>query len=278
MVTRAHVCLLVLASFAACRGDGVHVDNQTASQPGAIPPSAPRDAVNSGNPGDGGSGLANVDSLPADRATGDVQVRVEWKAVPVAARASAGHTACQTARAAAVAPTTMWGIPEVIVIVDGAPAPVDATRAPVRVLLADCVLSPRVGTGPALTVASGVDRPATVLVAKRGTLGTLATLDGTAAATTLRLPIAGHAVALALEPGGIYEVRTVDVPAESAWVIGATGEITDPTGQVLVRDVAPGRHAVTAWLPPRGGQAARVAHGTVEVVAGDLAELVVELQ
>ena len=274
MVTRCALLLLL----ASCRGDGVNFDNKTAAQPREMPSQPLGDGVNVANLPDVAAGSAKVDKVDSVPARGEVQVRVEWKAVPVAARASAGLTACQTARAAAVAPTTMWGIPEVIVIVDGAPAPVDAARSLVRVLLADCMLAPRVGTGSELTVASGVDRPATVLVAKRGTLGSLPTLDGTAAATMVRLPIAGHAVGLPLEAGGIYEVRTVDVPAESAWVIGATGEITDPTGQVLVRDVAPGRHAVTAWLPPRGGQAARVAHGTVDVVAGDLAELVVELQ
>jgi len=46
---------------------------------------------------------------------------------------------------------------------------------------------------------------------------------------------------------------------------------------VLVRDVPPGVHAVRAWLPPRGDQPARHAHGEVTVVAADLAELTLQL-
>ena len=49
---------------------------------------------------------------------GDVQIRVEWKDVPVEARASGGRTACGTAKAPAVAPTTTWGIPDVVVMIE----------------------------------------------------------------------------------------------------------------------------------------------------------------
>jgi len=48
-------------------------------------------------------------------------------------------------------------------------------------------------------------------------------------------------------------------------------------GHALIRDLPAGAHAVTAWLPPRGGQPARVGHGSATVAAGDLEELTVRL-
>jgi hypothetical protein len=39
-----------------------------------------------------------------------------------------------------------------------------------------------------------------------------------------------------------------------------------------------GTHHLRAWLPPRAGQPARHAEGQVTVVAGDLAELTLELR
>src|ERR1700733_4787888 len=55
---------------------------------------------------------------PGEFAKGDVQVRVEWPDVPVAARASQSRTRCGTAAAPDVAPTTTWGVPEAIVAID----------------------------------------------------------------------------------------------------------------------------------------------------------------
>ena len=202
--------------------------------------------------------------------SGDVQVRVEWTNVPPAARSSPGKTACGTARAPAVAPTTTWGIPEVIVIVDGAPG----TPGEARVRLADCALSPKIAIGGALVVDSAADRPATVKLAQRGALSDLRKLTA-GDARSIQLPIAGHAVTAALTAGGIFEITSER--GDAAWIVAAQAAVTDPSGLVLVKDVPPGVHAVRAWLPPRGGESARHAQGEVTVVAGDLAELTLQL-
>jgi len=216
-----------------------------------------------------------VDAAPVRPAptTGDLQVRVEWRDVPVAVRASPGLTPCRTPRTAAVAPTTTWGIPDVVVLVEGM-APEAEQRA--RVVLADCALSRRVVTGSTVRVESGVDHPARLTVAKRGTLAALGTLaKGTPRA--LQLPIAGHAVALALDDGAVYELATDGKDPETAWLVAAPAAVTDASGQVIVRDLAPGAHAITAWLPPRGGAPAKLARGTVTVEAGDLATITLDL-
>ena len=98
---------------------------------------------------------AAVATLPAKAQTGEVSVRVEWAKVPSTVRASPGPTACGAPRQPQVAPTTTWGIPEVLVIVEGAPvAPAEA-----RVRLAECALSVK-RWAPEVSVACLSDRPA----------------------------------------------------------------------------------------------------------------------
>lgn len=204
-------------------------------------------------------------------ATGDLQVRVEWKDVPIAMRASPGRTACNTPRAPVVAPTTTWGIPDVIVVIEGVRIP---PRDP-RVVLAECALEPRALAGGDVVVASATDRPARVTLAKRGTLADLAKLAAPAPRTIL-LPIAGHAVKLPLETDAIYELAA---DGETAWIVtAANAGVTDAHGQLVLRDIAVGKYAITAWLPPRAGGPAKRATGTATVTADDLAELVLELK
>lgn len=206
--------------------------------------------------------------------TGDVQVRVEWKDVPVPARASRGKTPCNTPRAPAVAPTTTWGIPDALVIVDGAPA---APASEARVMLVDCALSPRLAAGTQLVIASAVDQPARIQLARRATLAALPAVEA-GKPLELLLPIAGHAVAPTVEPGALYEIATAERDPETAWFVAGTAAVTDASGTVLVKDVPVGTHAVRAWLPPRAGQPARSAKGQVTVEPGDLAELVLQLE
>lgn len=210
-------------------------------------------------------------AAPSTAKSGDLQVRVEWKDVPVAMRASPGRTACKTARLPAVMPTTTWGIPDVLVVVEGATIPAKTTR----IVLADCALSPRLVAATSIVVESAVERPARLAFAKRGDLTAMTVLDkGTP--RLVQLPIAGHAVALPLEPNGIYEL-TVDT--ESAWIVAAAhAGVTEANGALLVRDLAPGTYAVTAWLPPRSGAPAKLAKGSATVVAGDLADVTLELK
>ena len=208
---------------------------------------------------------------------GDVQIRVEWKDVPTVARASSSFTACGTPRAASVAPTTTWGIPDVLVVIGvDHGKPFDPPRP--RVVLEQCALAPRVTiAGTTLAIASATEAPAKLALAKTGQLP----LGGDALTTTPRpvyLPIAGHEVEVALEPG----VHTLQIEGDSEAAIIVAAEmpylaITDATGQVVLRDVPTGTHAVTAWLPPRAQQPARIAQGKVTVAAGALSEVTVDL-
>jgi hypothetical protein len=198
--------------------------------------------------------------------TGDLQVRVEWRDVPIPMRASPGRTACKTPRLPAVAPTTTWGVPEVLVVVEGATIPSTSSR----IVLADCALAPRIVASTSVVVESATDRPAMLALAKRGDLASIDKLEkGTP--RSVQLPIAGHAVALPLDASGIYELAA---DTETAWIVAAPNAgVTEANGALLVRDLAPGSYAVTAWLPPRAGAPAKLVKGSATVVAGDLVDL-----
>lgn len=240
---------------------------------------------------------------------GDVQLRVEWKDVPLAARASSGRTACGTPRAPAVAPTTTWGVPDVFVMIDAPPAKAvafgsagsavedaavgtnSASRASastvstdVRVALDHCALTPRVALATStLVLASAADAPAKLALTKTQQLP----FGGTAtpgAAKSVYLPVAGHAVEAQLDARGIYHVQVANADgtfdAEDAWVVAADSPftaITEANGQVVLRDIPVGTHTATAWLPPRAGQDAKLAHAQVTVTDGGLAEVTLDI-
>lgn len=210
---------------------------------------------------------------------GDLQVRVEWPDVPVAARASAGRTPCGTPRAPGVVPTTTWGIPDVLVIVDGASRSADDAH----VVLADCLLSPRFAVGDALAATSQVGRPVQLVLRKRGVLAAGVPPGELTAGepVPIQLPIAGHTAVAALEAGAIYSLETEGAAPDVAFVAaapdGVAGLVTDTAGQATAHDLAAGGHAVTAWLPPRAGQPARIGHATASVAAGELSELTIVL-
>ena len=228
---------------------------------------APSDATPAGD------GATAGDAEGARLATGDLQIRVEWPDVPVAARRSPGRTPCNTPRTPSVAPTTTWGVPEALVIVDGAAPALDAAR----ITLADCTLTPRIAVGGSLAITSAVDHPAKLVLRKRGSVATLGQLVAGDPILVL-LPIAGHTVTTALDPGAIYSLETDAADPEVAFVAAiAAGTLTDPSGEVIARGLLAGPHAVTAWLPPRAGQPGRTGHGTTTVAGGDLAELTVTL-
>jgi hypothetical protein len=229
------------------------------------------------------------DAAIARGATGDLQIRVVWPDVPVAARRSPGRTACGTPRAPSVAPTTTWGVPDALVVVDQ-PAPpfggaaargqapvVDGAEpalAAARLTLADCAVAPRLAVGDSLALTSAVDRPAKLVLRKRGAFDRLVAGD----AVPVLLPIAGHTVTAALDAGSVYSVETDGAEPEVGWVAALPGGfVTEANGQVVARKLAAGSHAVTAWLPPRAGQPARSGRGTATIVAGELAELTITL-
>jgi len=216
------------------------------------------------------AGRDALPGAPVGGATGDLQIRVEWANVPVAARSSPGRTPCNTPRAPSVAPTTTWGIPDALVVINGAAPP--ATIA--HITLADCTLSPRVAIGASLAVTSAVERPAKLVLRKRGTLDQLVAGDP----ISVMLPIAGHTVTAAIDAGAIYSLETDAAEPEIAFIASVSnGYVTEANGQVIAYHLIPGVHTATAWLPPRAGQPARVGHGTARVVAGDLTALTIRL-
>jgi hypothetical protein len=222
-----------------------------------------------------GSGSANV--VPADAApapevkpptTGDISVRVQWEKVPREARVSPGNTSCNTPLTAQVAPSTTWGIGDAVVFVQGAPA--HAGEA--RVVAAKCTLSPRVAVGTSLAIASGADRPVKLSLAHELVAADFAKASEPARAVAL--PIAGHEVTSALTAGGIYHLAFDDKDkGDDAWIVSADAVITDASGAVLIKDVAPGSHQIRVWLPARGKLPAHTASGKVDVAAGELAEI-----
>lgn len=198
-----------------------------------------------------------VDAAPAVAATGELVVRVEWKDVPAAVRASPGRTACNTPRAPAVAPTTTWGIPDVFVLVEGTSVT-------------------RVAAGTTLLVDSAVSRPASITLARHGTVADPLALAATKP-RAIQLPIAGHTAQVALEPGGIYQLATTDPTSESAWLVAGAAATTDAAGVATIRALPVGTHRVTAWLPPRSGHPARIARGEATITADAQTELTLAL-
>ncbi|HUS28011.1 MAG TPA: hypothetical protein VMZ53_05865, partial [Kofleriaceae bacterium] len=178
MNVRSSNALLVLALLGGCSGKTKGVEDARKHPQDSAPVTDP--------------------TAPPPSGKGDVQLRVEWKDVPLAARASSGRTPCNTPRAASVAPTTTWGIPEVFVMIDAPPAPQAAsssgsngTRATTgsaptgsatapamtaramtreaRVVLDHCALTPRVAlASDKLIVASAAESPAKVVITKAG--------------------------------------------------------------------------------------------------------------
>jgi hypothetical protein len=223
-----------------------------------------------------GDAPARDAAVPGDAAgKGDVQVRVEWRDVPAGARASPGRTPCGTPRPAAVSPTTLWGIPDVFVAIDaGAGA---RTAAPQRIVLADCLLSPRAAVvAGSFTVASRMDMPVELSLVRAGELPLGGDLkDGQA--REIYLPITGHEVEVPVSAGAIYRLVAGD---ETAWIVAADGAyvaVTEASGQAVLHGVPEGPHAVTAWLPPRSGQPARIGRGTVNVAPGARTEVTVDI-
>ena len=277
MVARAAALVGVLGVVGGCGGKPKSEDAHGVAPPGDGSAGAGSAGTGSAGSGSAGSGSAVAGSAGAGSAvgrpgatTGDLQIRVEWADVPVIARTSPGRTPCGTPRAPSIAPTTTWGVPDALVIIDGGAAP----AALVQVTLADCAVSPRLVVGAELAITSAVDQPAKLALRKRGATSDLAHLaDGTA--VPVMLPISGHTVRAALESSAVY---SLDIGDETAWIASAPGAyVTEANGQLTAHDLAPGKHAVTAWLPPRAGQPARAGHGTATVVAGELAELTVAL-
>jgi hypothetical protein len=296
------VRLALVVTFAACSSGK---PKQVEDARRAPHESAPIDAT----PTTSGAAADADSTMRVKQTTGDVQIRVEWPTMPLAARVSPGSSACG-ALAAQVAPTTTWGIPDVGVFVEGAPPASNAatsvasapaasssnapggsssnarggsstsTDGSVRVLVDRCAVSPRIAVGSRIAIASTADQPLKTSLAKRfvvsGPARTIKADKG--GATAIALPIAGHEVISELAADSIYRLAPEGKDVDDGWIVGATAFVTDATGVALIKDVPPGKHAVRVWLPPRGGQPAREAKGEVTVEVGDLADLTLTLE
>ncbi|MEO8698710.1 MAG: hypothetical protein ABI867_01670 [Kofleriaceae bacterium] len=220
--------------------------------------------------GSAADAASTIDAPPGS--TGELAVRVEWKNVAAALRGSPGRTPCNTPRLPALAPTTMWGIPDAFVVVEGgAPPPADA-----RIVLADCALHPRVvAAATSIVIASAVDRPAKLVLTKQGTLADRGAFHP-GEPRTIQLPIAGHAVSIALEPGAVYLLATDAPEPETAWIVAGSVYVTDATGVATIKKLPLGPRTVTAWVPARAGQPAKLADATA-TVAVEPAELAIDL-
>ena len=227
-------------------------------------------------PGSGsgsGSGSAAVIG-PAAGSGGDVLVHVVWPDTPIELRQSPGRTSCNTPRLGDVAPSTTWGIADVVVMADAG----QGSAGDVRVTARPCELAPRVAIGARAIVDSQTEAPVELAVATAGDPHALsaATTATAGSAETVRLPVVGHAATIAVD--GVARIG-LGSDLDATWVVDWTtaGGITDAAGQVTLRALPPGAHAIVAWLPPRAGHAARIAKGTATVVAGQLVETTLDL-
>ncbi len=267
---------VLLLLLAACSGGTTAkprvVDDAPVATPAAAPPAA---AVTPAGPYRVEAGAF---------AKGDAQIRVEWKDPPVEARASSGRTQCNTAKAPAVAPTTTWGIPDVIVMIDLDHGKAFGALDQARIVLSHCELAPHVLVLPPklpLIIASASDKPERLAYSSLEPARPLGIPppDGGPGliARTVLLPVIGHEVAVPLEVNAITAIKAAEDVAIAVTPLQPYCAVTEANGQVVLRDVPVGTFNVMALLPARGGQDARVAKGTVTVVAGGLAEVTLTL-
>lgn len=265
-LTRVALAVTLAAALAGCSG------GKRKAVEDARRPAPASDGATGGSATGSASGSATPAALgpyrvDAQAKTGDVQIRVEWKDAPQALRVPGRSAACGRATLPALLPTTTWGVPDAFVSIE-----VDHGKAMpalhARVVVDDCTVTPRLAVaGSTLTIASALEKPATVTIA-----------DGGGTPRTLYLPIVGHELEVTLTPGAVH---TVTYAADQvASVVSASSPyvaITEATGQVILRDVPVGTHAVRAWLPARGALEARAATGSVTVSEGALAEVTVDI-
>jgi hypothetical protein len=84
-------------------------------------------------------------------------------------------------------------------------------------------------------------------------------------------------VTVALDPGGVYLLSTDAPDPETAWIVAGPAYVTDATGLAVIGGLPLGPRAVTAWIPARAGQPAKLAGATATITAGDPVELAVDV-
>lgn len=220
------------------------------------------------------------------RAGGAVRVIVRWPHPPQARLRSPGENDCGMPRAPSVEPDVLWGLAEVMVILElergkDWPAP-----APVAIAAHSCALTPRIALARRGDIVSLGNRDGAIakLRVRQQTWRGAAALGSVALgpARTLRLPWRGHRVGLPLPAPALWQIELDGKHGgqDAAWLLVPPhpyASITDPSGSASFAEVPSGEVSVVAWLPARGNGRAAVVRGTVNVQAGKTSELVLSL-
>jgi hypothetical protein len=232
-----------------------------------------------------GSGTGTGTGSGSTPTGGIVEAKVEWKDAPATVRASPGRDPCGGPRRGRRI-HTLWGVADAVVIIEGADA-ATAPATPVRIAVRDCELVPLVTVAPAAPAAIDLydadQRRHVVTLEGSIALDQLATAATTATKKARRavLAWAGSEVEVtAAEPGAIGLALDA-TPDDLAWVVVAPPHarigVTDDTGAVSFTGLSAGTHAVTAWLPPAGGQPGKLVTGTVAVETDKLVKLTLDI-
>ncbi len=220
----------------------------------------------------------------AAAAGGNLRVIVRWPDTPQARRASPGENGCQRARLPSVVPDELWGVADVVVALTARRGKRPPAAAELTLSAETCAVSPRLAValpGARLLLANRDASPHTAKVKSHALREGIASLGsvGGGASRGVRLPWRGHRVELLLEePATLHvELEGKHGAEDGAWLVVAPtpyAGITDRAGGVLFSAVPAGEVEVKAWIPPRAGAKAVEMTGTIEVKAGQTAELV----
>jgi hypothetical protein len=244
--------------------------------------------------GGGGGGGGSADAAgsgssdpAAPPTTGNLELRVEWKDAPAAVRASPGRTPCGGARRGRAKVHTLWGVANAIVFVEDAGPSAGAGAPPVMLTVRDCELTPTalvVASAPAAVRVYNADaKTQAVTIEPAITLDDLAgaPVKVTKKASRAALPWMGSEIEAAIAQPGALAIATADAPGDLAWVLappaGGAAAVTDDTGVAGFDRLAPGTHAITAWLPPAAGEKARVVTGEATIAVGKTTKLTIDL-
>lgn len=151
----------------------------------------------------------------------------------------------------------------------------EPAASPAHLVLEKCVLSPRIAIGSSVVVSSAMEGPQDLTIAALGSVRPLGPVTAPHSPRVVHLPVIGHEV----DAGGTELVSVASAEDSAVVAVAPTPyyAVTEANGQVVLRDVPVGTWAVTALLPARSGQPARIAKGTVTVTADALAEVTLAL-
>jgi hypothetical protein len=267
-VSRAASCAVMIAGLAACPQKGGVTPKRDAGDAGASA---------AGGGADGAGAEAGVTATPGS-GTGRISVSVVWPTAPAAVRASPGYTACHTPRPARAQVGTLHGVTGAFVVVTDLPATAASDAKVRRLTVRDCAIEPAASeAGGASLEVQTQDVAHAVVVTRTGK--PWLDDDGIIAPVELaraRLPVLGHTITVALGEPGAIRVAADGADDDAAWVLAPPHRfagVTDDTGALGLGDVPAGTHTVVAWLPPRAGQPAQRATGSVTVTDGAVADV-----